>query len=580
MSDFKAKNKNENFVTRYIKDAELALTHTLLLDLADVNYDVDSRPKKDPLSERIGGWLSVCFDATSQACRETCNSMFSFFDRNSTLIDSKLSDKDFSFLDGPTFLNLALKEEAFLSAYDKTRKLISVMYPVNSQDITQILLPFGKDKIITGDDNNRKLTQKRNDIYGLHFLSSNYSSQWDKKPLISFDDNNLYSHTSKLLSEVKNDDMVQFEDSIKKVINTMATSLRASGKNTITALKENFTPKGLSSIDTTKEYDMLQLCNLELLQALRFHPESSTGPLGWLGKIKKSSNITEGSLKNYMASFAGIKNKIQAADNAFSDSDNPSDTWYMTEADKLYCLYRLEKMLPFDTINCMSSCIESSDHKDFLLNYIDYISAICSMPNAFSRSIFLQMAVDNLNYNYNQIPDLTSIDTRVVALKTEKTIDTFSHDIYWLQNYTKMIKVLSKYVFPVYCNHFFSTMWRSARATVKTDQECLIFLFNTLSTYFSDKNCVDNLLLSEILVDKKKEPILYKEYNQDHLITPEKAQNIVNKDIFQKCFSSVLSSAGSHYPAPDFISRDYFKNLGNRTPKNLQNMFYKAALES
>ena len=526
---------------------------------------------REPQIKNISAWIDSCFTITHDRCRYACENSGPFFNKTFNNNDNQLIQDDTSLLDYEiSFWTSILKEESVLSAYHKSRILLSYAYHLNNTDFTKLTLPYGEDF-------NTLYSENR---YGLYHLLSHRNAFNDALLQFGADSKLHYPEfTDKYINEQNRKwDIYELYRSKSTSLGQRANDMLNNYENCsyLSQLKPAFEFKADDRRKTDKSSHnfLLQLSTLEFFQYARSHKsgKNTVSLKHYTQAVMSDTVLTKKSLNQYIDDYKKVTEEF----NDFTGSSHPS--CHLTLADKVYTKYIFEKVFPFDTIDCMYENIMASKNSYFLKQNLDVVSKIMALPNSLSRHIILQMAIDNLNYDYNDVPAKGQLAPNIIGYKFSKTVNTYIHNINWLNSYIAMTNALSKFIFPVYDNFFFIMLWESTRKGCETDLECLHKLFFLLSRYLNDSDNINNLMPANSITQGKEIKFNSYKISSEAFINPFTNTEKEDTSTYHECIKTILTGLKSDFTVPAFLSKDYMLSLGERTDRSIQKLFYSRSL--
>lgn len=278
-------------------------------------------------------------------------------------------------------------------------------------------------------------------------------------------------------------------------------------------------------------------------------------------KPKKHGSFT---LKNYEAHL-DARNQIHQI---ISNKNN-----HFNGSDKLYLLYQLEKLFSLDTIDCLAQNIAQVQAQ---ANYdlsgqgdINFLSSCLFLPNVLTRQYIIQMAFDCLtseipfNQNINLFDEYLQPDNSGMRfLPNAKNITHGTQYLKkWLTLYSRSMRYLSCFVFPVFEGYFLSCLIDMYKSIHPNDNsaELILKLYTSLSKYID----TSDFLHFHNNMEKKLREIFPKE--NLNIITPfPEARKNVSKD-YAALYGKILLSANNTIKGRDPI----FKTPGSPVPDDL-----------
>lgn len=583
--------KNHEKIFFRIKEAEETLRHSLFLRMPE--KEIPSI-RQGASKKEVAAWIAEAFKMADCHCGAAREEYGSFFHRAvEDNAEWEKTQNDMSMLDQiPDFWRDILKEEAVLAAYSKVRKLLAGINPLSNLQCSELLLPFGPDYILPSEENDNGSAKR----YGMDYLLHHCDSQGRALAVLD-EQGNLNSHYAKLKQEEL--DSMTFDYPEKLRSRSSASSKRVKDFETLCrdcadlkrVMPYDFVPgKGLEN----RKF-LLQLNNLEFFQYARGRKQD-----GKISSLKHychaalaDTKMQQQELRAYFRDYQQMISELRLEGYDLQGPNKANPNCCLSLADKIYCRYTLEKVFPFMAVDAMYESVQADKEAYFLKQNLDYISRIMTLPNALSRHLILQMAVDNLKYEYNKMKDRSKMDPTTLGFSFSKKVDPYMHNQTWMNNYLAMIRVLNGFVIPVYDNYFFSILWESVRTpkkkesesetAVRTDAERLVALFELLSTYLNDADSVHELLVTAkyrkqettqvgttCSLDTSKLRVPLQDINAGNL-------DAYDLDTYQACIRTVRHTAKVGTENEDFLSSDTLLALGEKLDRKIQRFFFHTA---
>lgn len=531
----------------------------------------------------LSNWIEACFSKTHDSCKfvlPNYSSQNTFFQIGHPPLCQ--SSNGYAALEGSNiFWYFIIRQNSILSAYDKLRRYVSGVTPLNTgADFLNFLLPFGADFT----------KEKNNERYGLYFLLTHENAT--KTPLATLDKNGFIHslHFAKETSKQKN----YYRSRNSRLTHT------ASALYEILTEHFNLSLAKIPRETSDQKHPLLQLHTLELYQCLAGRKEGKKNiNFNTIFEVHKDPDLFN-TVKHekYIQEFQHFRDSLPLPFIETNEMVHRAPGINFELVDQIYCRYLTEKLLGLELTDCLYTNIIQHPKKDYLIGIIDFISVCFTLPNPFSRQLILQTALDNLRYlpgiskkndckedtKSNNIPnqdiddnlfyyadhgcfdDYTDEDNSVSPeevsnylrrltelrqppqeITTKTTLDAVPeyHEVdcmiplqqhfnslpmysdttriqmeigVWENNYTNLINKLTKHIFPVYDNYFFNTLWNSVRSSVNTDNQCAITLFKLLSDYLNNPLTVNILLNPDTIFKVDKPPL--STYDSSGIIKP------------------------------------------------------------
>ncbi|MGN0711702.1 MAG: hypothetical protein ACI4LO_08065 [Anaerovoracaceae bacterium] len=487
-------------------------------------------------------FVEKCFEQTNEICLYSgIQPSLPYFNKAETAQRTK---DDFSSFDKHNeFWHFIFKQHAIISAYEKTRKIISSL---NEATIAALNLRNLKYRNL-GNNINSKQT------FGMNYLLYKNINN-NMKPFATFTDTCDF-----IISEDDNDNN---NDTYKiahlNTTQTAKTLYDNISKANVKALCDTFSPYN-------DFHDLTSLNNLEFFNCTVGN--KGTQPTRKLGNIyNKKTKFNKTTYDGYRASYDLIQDRLNMT--LVSPLNSTDRQYNFTLADKIHAKQLIEEVFCFDIIDCLYQNIEACDDKDFLIQYLPLVSMCYNLPNTYSRHYILQMAIDNIKYNYMND---TNPDGRLVIRMTEFSDDTNKtlQKLIWLDKYTRMIKSLCKITLPVYESHFFNTMWESLLAKTKDPYSTLKEMFNILSTYLNNKINAKKLLSLD-------ENITVFCPDLSNSITAFSRNNCADYSLYENCIDEFLKYAKTSTPSL-FLNPKDVTSLNKDTGKIIRRTYLDLA---
>lgn len=523
-------------------------------------------------------WINRCYMITEKSCFSICNPLGILFNNKNTDKTEIELQTDYAMLEFDTgFWNFVFRQDVILSAYDKVRKLLARRNPLSSTEFSKLLAPY----YIT--EKNGK-TANKFDVSircGLWYLINKYTISDSGNKFLSLKNGDLsiqHPRTSK-----KEDTFNPYSDSYFISYASNKTDKVREIYNSVS----NFTYlKDFSCFgdEDAEHFSIMQYNSLELFSHLDgswkiMNADNTISKTGGGRSIKAltaahSSNIFgRNQYVNYIKCYKEMLSDLPLS--TISDFSKTSQRYEL--ADQVYCRYQLEKLFSGEIIDCIYHNIDRSPYKNELTADMSLIGMCSLLPNVFTRHLILQMGFDSRAHVMREIREKdSSVAYRMQELETGQVSEE------WRKRFRSSMSLLSKFIFPIYENYFFITLWKSIRATTGTDDECLSKLFCILSEYLNDPNEVEELItipsyFREIddTARATSQYLSYK-YDEDKLIKPVFTSKINDYALYHECILSVNNQRTSENYIPAFINRNYLERISPGIIRNIQSIIFES----
>ncbi len=255
-------------------------------------------------------------------------------------------------------------------------------------------------------------------------------------------------------------------------------------------------------------------------------------------------------------------------------------------SDKLYLAYQIEELFNFNMIDCLFQNIILAGANNNLdltsQSDIEVLSSCLYFPNMFSRQYLVQMAFDFLSYDCDQTDTFYhwySDFNTLASFKSSATdiIDKSEKLSNWMALYKKFVRYLTSFVFPIYENYFFISLYTDCKTvyTGLSEAELLMKLYLKLSEYLNSKTIFDDFMNSD------KKLITYadnKAFNEGCIIKPNFNVEMSSEQfhIYRRCLlaaNNLASTKKDNF----FISLDYLNTLTDKPRKHILAYYINAA---
>lgn len=203
--------------------------------------------------------------------------------------------------------------------------------------------------------------------------------------------------------------------------------------------------------------------------------------------------------------------------------------------DHLYYSYRIEKIFNLNLASCMIKNMNylSTNGNIYLngVNDLKTLSLISRLPNVFSRTIYLQFALDSAKNHANLSKSFfDNLDDINVQVSRRETREFNIHE--WNLYFEKFCNLFTKLIFPVFEWYFFLTLLETAEKRSKDTRSALLLLQKILYNYIENNHDLllgKNGLNDSSLSEQNKNKIF-----TSHFIQEERTNNDNSTEILRK----------------------------------------------
>lgn len=320
--------------------------------------------------------------------------------------------------------------------------------------------------------------------------------------------------------------------------------------------------------------------NCQILSSSLGLAEVLQGNLKTLRSILCGYKITE----NRKWNTKEYKNYCKGHQNLVNKSYN--ETSIFAWSDRIYLAHQLEELFNFNMIDCLfQNIVRAGVNNNIDLTSqaeIAVLSSCLYFPNMFSRQYLVQMAFDFLSYDCDQADTFynwySNFNT-LVSFKSSATdiIDKPEKLSNWIVLYKKFVRYLTSFVFPIYENYFFISLYKDCKTvyTGQSEAELLVTLYLKLSEYLNSETIFNEFLCSDVKL------ITYagnKSFDEGCIIKPNFNVNISPEyvRIYRRCLlaaNNIASTKKDNF----FISLDYLNTLTDKPRKHILAYYINAA---
>lgn len=545
-----------NSISTKVYEAENVLKYTLQLELPSIKLPSLELDPNTTCTENIIHFIDSTADETCKICECLFNHDYS----NANIFKNHLyNEADLSLLSScGRFWKHAFKQDMFLSAFAKLRKLIGQSEPLVFNQFVKL-----------SNYTNTTLYEKN---HGLDYLTG-----WTPSKAHPY---------YQLICSKEN--TISIDELSKATISSYCIS--DYDKNKIRSIKN--VSEALKNIYNNFPYDEKADCiHLNYLEFFEFfgnlrNKELPIAPI--LSSHKEGTAFTKSDLEKYLKCIRRrlfqIKIDALSKNIRFEEEKAPIEH-NLSLSDKIYLWYQIEKIFSPIMTDCLYRNIIQTLNTHFALNDQPTINtlALCfSLPNVFTRQYIVQMAVDTLihhskdgwekqyffsTYTREPVDALYHYDSRIDHLHSQTDLSL------WLNRYKEFVCYLAQMMLPVLENHFFILLWNSVKKAFPKQKEAenIIYLYKLFQHFFNDEDTIDQLFSTEELLLK---PVNnnYK-LKSEHIIKPSFAcdYTVTNANLYKKCLLSQNTAAQN--TVPDFIDLPYL-NSWTRLPNEYIQSFY------